>query len=118
MFSKLVLKLDFNLLYIAEEDEWKTVFKTRYVLYEYTVMPFGLTNAPSTFQWHLNNILAEKIDWGITMYINNIYIYSETAEEHMELILWVLQKLIKHNLYINTESACSMYQKWSLWVFK
>jgi len=44
IFSKLDLKLDFNLLRIAEGDEWKTAFNTRYGLYEYTVMPFGLTN--------------------------------------------------------------------------
>jgi len=62
IFSKLDFKLGFILLRIAEEDEWKTAFKTRYGLYEYTVMPFGLTNAPSVFQRHLNNILAEKID--------------------------------------------------------
>jgi len=50
IFSKLDLKLGFNLLCIAEGDEWKTAFKTWYSLYEYTVMPFGLTNAPSIFQ--------------------------------------------------------------------
>jgi len=62
IFSKLDLKVGFDLLRIAEGDEWKTAFKTWYGLYEYTVMPFGLTNAPSVFQRHLNNILAEKID--------------------------------------------------------
>jgi len=45
IFSKLDLKLVFNLLRIAEGDEWKTAFKTRYGLNKYTVMAFGLTNA-------------------------------------------------------------------------
>ena len=60
--------------------------KTRYGLYEYTVMPFGLTNAPSVFQRQINNILSEKIDRGVVVYIDDILIYTETEEEHIELV--------------------------------
>jgi len=105
IFSKLDLKLGFNLLRIAEGDEWKTAFKTRYRLYEYTVMPFGLTNAPSVFQRHLNNILAEKIDRGVVAYIDDILIYSKTEEEHIELVRWVLQKLMENNLCIDIDKC-------------
>jgi len=62
VFSKLYLKLDFNLLRIAKGEEWKTACKTRYGLYQYTVRPLGLTCAPSVFQRHFNNILSERID--------------------------------------------------------
>ena len=86
VYSKLDLKLGFNLLRIAKGDEWKTAFETRYVLYKYAVMPFGLTNAPSVFQRHLNNILSEKIDRGVVVYINDILIYTETEEQHIKLI--------------------------------
>jgi len=101
IFSKLDLKIGFNLLRIAEGDEWKTGFKTRYGPYEYTVMPFGVTNAPSVFQRHLINILAEKIDRGVVVYIADILIYSKTEEEHIELVRWVLQRLTENNLCIN-----------------
>ena len=49
VFSKLDVKLCFNLIRIAKADEWKTAFKTCYRAYEYMVIPFGLTNAPSIF---------------------------------------------------------------------
>jgi len=98
ILSKLDLKLGFNLLRIAAGDEWKTAFKTRYVLYEYTVILFRLSNAPSVFQRHLNNILAQKIASGIVVSIDDILIYSKTKEEHIEHFHSVLQKLTKNNL--------------------
>jgi len=105
VFSKLDLKLGFNLLRIAEADEWKTAFKTRYGLYEYTVMPFGLTNTPSVFQRHLNNILSEKIDHSMVVYIDNILIYTQTEEEHVELMRWVLKILSENSLCVNIDKC-------------
>ncbi|KAH0610375.1 uncharacterized protein H6S33_011902 [Morchella sextelata] len=57
IFTKIDLKNGFNLIRIAEGDEWKTAFRTRYGLYQYNVMPFGLCNAPSVFQAMINDVL-------------------------------------------------------------
>jgi len=86
---------------IAKGDEWKTAFKTRYGLYEYAVMPFGLTNAPSVFQRYLKNILSEKIDRSVVVYIDDILIYTQTEEKHIELVYWVLKKLSENGLCVN-----------------
>ena len=56
-FTKLDLKNGYNLIRIAEGNEWKTAFRTEKGLFEYTVIPFGLTNAPASFQKMIDEIL-------------------------------------------------------------
>ena len=50
IYSKIDLCHAYHLVCIAEGDEWKTEFHTRYGSFEWNVMPFGLTNAPTAFQ--------------------------------------------------------------------
>ncbi len=48
-FTKIDLRDAFYSIRIAEGEEWKTAFRTRYRLYEFLVMPFSLTNALATY---------------------------------------------------------------------
>ena len=61
-FTKLDLKNGYHLVRIKEGDEWKTAFRCRYGLFEYTVMPFRLVNAPATFQSMINHIFRDLLD--------------------------------------------------------
>ena len=62
IYSKIDLQGAYNLLRVAEGDQWKTAFQTRHGLYKYRVMPFGLTNAPASFQYLMNHIFRDILD--------------------------------------------------------
>ena len=78
---------------MAEGEEWKMAFCTRYGLFESLVMPFELTSAPVSFQHFINNVLRPFLDIFATAYLDDILIYSDTLEEHREHICRVLEKL-------------------------
>ena len=81
-FTKLDIRLAYNLIRIKKGDEWKTAFRTRYGHFKYYVMPFGLSNAPATFQAHINEVLRDYLDIFCIAYLDDILIYSDTLEEH------------------------------------
>ena len=62
---------------MAEEDEEKTAFQTRFGLYHWRVMPIGLCNAPAAFQSMMDNILHDLLDDGLIVYIDDVLIYSD-----------------------------------------
>ena len=53
-FTKLDIMAVFNKLRMAENEKWKTVFRTRYGFFESLIMNFGLCGAPSSFQNYIN----------------------------------------------------------------
>lgn len=62
-----------------KRDEWKTAFRTQYGHFEYQMMPFGLSNAPASFQGYINQILAEKLDIIVIVYLDDMLIYTADA---------------------------------------
>ena len=50
-------------------------------------MPFELTNAAVIFQGYINKILAEKLDVFVIVYINDIFIYTESeGREYVQAV--------------------------------
>ena len=83
----------FNEIRVKKGHEEKITFLIRYDLFEYVVMSFRLCNASSTFQAFINDILREYLDVFCSVYLNNILIYSDTREKHIEHMRKILKKL-------------------------
>src|SRR5947207_8347889 len=110
-FTKLDLKNGYNLVRVASGHEWKTAFKIRYRAFKFIVMPWGLTNAPAAFQQFINHVLQDFINKGVVVYIDDILIYSNTEEEHTELVTKVLEALMLARLCIELEKTAFHVQK-------
>ncbi|XP_073701959.1 matrix-remodeling-associated protein 5 [Garra rufa] len=109
-YTKLDLRSAYNLIRIREGDEWKTAFSTTSGHYEYRVMPFGLANSPSYFQAFVNEVFRDMLNRWVIVYIDDILIFSNTLEEHVQHVRSVLQRLIQHQLYAK-EEKCQFHQE-------
>jgi Reverse transcriptase (RNA-dependent DNA polymerase) len=62
-------------------------------------MPFGLKNTPSTFQAEMNDVSREYLDAFVMVYIDDILIFSRTAEDHLKHLKLILARLRQHQLF-------------------
>jgi len=103
VYSKIDLHHAYHLVHIADGDEWKTAFRTRYGSFEWSVMLFGLTNASVAFQQFMNNIFSDLLDVCVVIYLDDILIYSNNMSEHHQYVKEVLKHLYKAGLYAKAE---------------
>ena len=83
---------------LANDACGKTAFVTRCGLFEYTVLPLGLCNAPSMFRYFIDVVMSGYIDDFMLVYLDNILIYSDNAEEHETHLRKIYNRLCKHKL--------------------
>jgi hypothetical protein len=108
VFSKIDLRSGYHQLRIRSSDIPKTAFITKYGLYEFTVMSFGLTNAPAFFMNLMNSVFMDYLDKFVVVFIDDILIYSQSQEEHVNHLKMVLQRLREHQLYAKL-SKCEFW---------
>ena len=99
VFSKIDLRSGYWQVRVADEDVYKTAFRTKYGHYEFRVLPFGLTNAPATFMRLMNDIFRPLLDVCVVVYLDDILVYSKTLQEHVGHVRKVLQILREQQLY-------------------
>ncbi|XP_068503778.1 uncharacterized protein [Phaseolus vulgaris] len=105
IFSKIDLKSGCHEIRIRNENEWKTVFTSKYGLYDWRELLFGLTNASSTFMRLMNYVLREFLGKFVVVYFDDILIYNTSLELHKEHLCAVLNVLRKEKLYANLDKC-------------
>ena len=108
-FSSLDLRSGFHQVRIPSQDAFKTAFRTPQGHYQFKVLCFGLTNAPATFQRTMNKVFKPFIGKSVAVFMDDILVYSKTAEEHLEHLEAILCTLEKEQLYAKL-SKCEFFK--------
>ena len=77
---------------VEKTAQEKTAFVTPFGLYQFKRMPFGLQGAPATFQRMMDRLLNGLGDYA-NAYLDDLVIYSETWEEHLQHLYAVFTRL-------------------------
>ena len=84
-YSTFDLNLGFWQVPMDEESKQYTTFTLGSMgLYECESMPFGLCNAPPTFQKFMQNCLGELNLTYCLIYLDDVIVFSEMPEEHLQ----------------------------------
>ena len=62
-------------------------------------MLLELTNSPAAFQQFMNNIFHDLLDKYVTIYLDDILIYSDSPAKHWKHVCEVFCHLRQHSLY-------------------
>ena len=76
-FTKLDLKNGFMQIPVDPRDRHKMAFSTHTGKYQFRTMSFGLKNAPYFFERAMTKVLKPLINKGVTLYLDDILIYSK-----------------------------------------
>lgn len=108
--SKIDMLNAYEQIRINPKDVWKTVFATVYGTFVSHMMQQGDCNAPATFQRLMTTIFCDYIGRFLHVYVDNIFVFSDSIEEHEEHLRKVFDKLRKAQLYLEP-AKLDLYSK-------
>ena len=97
--SSLDLVGAFHQLPVKEEDRYLTCFTWKGVRYQFCGAPFGLTHIPGHFQRLMQTILQDHHQF-VLIYLDDIFIFSSTLDEHISHVRAVITTLTNSNMRI------------------
>ena len=76
--------------------------------YVSNIMQQGDCNAPATFQRLMTSIFRDVIGKFMHVYLDDIFIFSDTAKEHEQHLRMIFERLRANCLYLKW-SKCDLY---------
>ena len=102
-FSTLDIVKFYHNIPLSTESQELTATITPWGLYQYETLPMGLSDAGAVAQKYISELLKDIKN--CRAYVDDIVVYSETIQEHDEILKAVLKKLAEANLRIK-RSKC------------
>ena len=94
---------------LAEEDRDKTTFVCHTTKgerkFRFRVSCLGLAGAPAAYQLHMEDVLQGIHGDGVMIYIDDFLYYSETVEQHLDIMAKVFERLLKHGIYLHPQKC-------------
>jgi hypothetical protein len=109
-FSTLDLNSGYHQIRLKKGEEFKTSFQTHFGHFEFKVLAFGLCGAPGTFQGAMNTTLSPLLRKCVLVFFDDILVYSETFDDHIQHLKLVLQLLSRDRWNIKL-SKCKFAQQ-------
>ena len=105
-FSSFNLAQEYLQMAMEEADILKTAFRAGSSgLYEFTCMPFGLTNAGASFCHLMEMCIGNQQYVTLLFYLDDICIFTETADQMLDCIELVFSHLKEFNLKIKPKKS-------------
>jgi Reverse transcriptase (RNA-dependent DNA polymerase)/RNase H-like domain found in reverse transcriptase/Integrase zinc binding domain/Chromo (CHRromatin Organisation MOdifier) domain/Retroviral aspartyl protease len=98
VFSTLDLRQAYHQIKLVDSDRPKTAFRTPLGHYQWVTLSMGLSNAPAVFQSVINDVFRPYLNKFVVVYLDDICVFSQNEEEHMQHLRLVLDRLKEFQL--------------------
>ena len=107
--SSIILFLDeysrYNQILVHPDDQEKTIFKTPWGTFMYAKMPFKMKNVGENFQRVMDIAFANENDVFFVIYLDDITIFSNMDEQHLQHLKTIFQRCRKFGLSLNPKKS-------------
>ena len=104
-FTTLDLNQAYHQIPLSEASKPLTAFCTDWNLYQYTRVPFGLATGAQVLSRLLDRVFQDIKFKFVYHYLDDVVIYSESFEEHLEHIRLVLERLRQAGLTVKPQKV-------------